>query len=91
MVAINSDFNESRWFDNAFQEFNEKVGNNVKKIQSSLPITQLIGKFKKLFVLFHMTSLKNYWEEGEEYVTEVDNIRADYVATSDTLYQYIIE
>ena len=39
MVAINSDENVSRWFDNAVQEFNKKVGNNVKKTQSSLPIT----------------------------------------------------
>ena len=48
MVAINSDENLSRWFDNVVHEFNEKLGNNMKKTQSSLPITELIGKFKKL-------------------------------------------
>ena len=31
MVAINSDENVSRWFDNAVQEFNEKLGNNMKR------------------------------------------------------------
>ena len=65
MVAINSDENTFRWFDNAVQEFNEKLGNNVKKTQSSFPITQLIGKFKKLFFHFHITSLKNYQKKGE--------------------------
>ena len=49
MVAINSEEHVSRWFDNAVQEFDEKVGNNVKKTKSSLSIPQLIGKFKKLF------------------------------------------
>ena len=66
MVAINSDENVSRWFDNAVHKFNEKLENNVEKKQSSLPITQLIGNFKKLFFQFHITSLKNYWEKGED-------------------------
>ena len=90
MVAINSDENVSRWFDNAVQEFNDKLGNKVKKTQSALPITQLIGKFKKLLFQFHITSLKNYCEKGEEYATEVGNICDDYIATLDTLYQNII-
>ena len=91
MVAINSDENISRWFDNAVQEFNEKLGNKVKKTQSSLPITQPIGKFKELFFHFHVTSLKNCWEKGEEYATQVDNICQDDEATSDALYQCITD
>ena len=58
MVAINSDENVSRWFDNAVQEFNKKVGNNVKKTQSSLPITQLIGKFQKFIFPFSYHKFK---------------------------------
>ena len=45
MIAINSDENVSTRFDNAVHEFNEKLGYNVKTSQSSLPITQIIGKF----------------------------------------------
>ena len=35
--------------------------------------------------------MKNYWEKGEEYAPEVDNIRQDYIATSDTFYQFITD
>ena len=35
--------------------------------------------------------MKKYWEKGEEFATEVGNIRDDYIATSDTLYQYIVD
>ena len=91
MIAINSFENISKWFDNAVHKFNEKLGNNVEKTQSSLSITQLIGKFNELFFQFHITTLKNYWEKGAEYATEVDNIRQDYISTSETSYQYIKE
>ena len=57
MIAINSDKNVSRWFDNALQDCNKKLGNNMKKTQSLYLITQLIGKFKKLFFQFH---IKNF-------------------------------
>ena len=89
MIAINSDANVSRWFDNAVHEFNKKLGNNIAK--SPTPCTQLIGKFKKIFFQFHITSLKNYYDKGEEYATEVENIRDDYIATSDALYQLITD
>ena len=87
MVAINSDENVSRWCDNAIQQFNKKLGNKVKK--KSLPVTQLIEKLKQ--EKFHITSLQNYWEKHEVHETEVGNIRADYIATSDTLYEYIAD
>ena len=83
MIATISDENVFKWFNNAVKEFYTKLGNNVKKTQSSLPITQLIGKFKKLFFHFHITSLKNYWEKGEDHKTEADNIRQYYIAISD--------
>ena len=34
---------------------------------------------------------KYYYDKGEEYATEVENIRDDYIATSDALYQYITD
>ena len=59
--------------------------------KSPTPCTQLIGKFKKIFFQFHITSLKNFYDKGEEYATEVENIRDDYIATSDALYQLITD
>ena len=35
--------------------------------------------------------MKNNWEKGEEYATEFDNICDAYLATLDTLYQYIMD